>query len=413
VTLTSLRHAKPAHLALLLTLSACLPHRAPYVNPHRTDSIGSVRTMYDGKLSADAAVRTFRNIDRLFPSRIIARGSQVTPLPTAAQQLTGVMCADGARTISLNEYMTRNRVSGLLVLHNGQVALERYALGSTSETHWMSMSMAKSITSTLIGIAIHDGKISGVDDMVTTYVPALRGSAYDGVSVRNVLMMASGVRWNETYTDPTSDRRRLLDVQIAQQPGAAIALMAALPRAAAAGSAFRYSTGETLVAGEVVRGAVGMSLAQYLSQRIWKPLGMESDATWWLDSPNGHEIGGSGISATLRDYGRFGLWFMRGGMINGVSVLPDLWLRDAGSPTVLTGGARQPYGYMWWPVEAAVGAANDGAFAAQGIFGQWLYINPRRNVVIVQLAAQTTPTDGDVVNPEACFGVIAAALSAR
>jgi CubicO group peptidase (beta-lactamase class C family) len=182
--------------------------------------------------------------------------------------------------------------------------------------------------------------------------------------------------------------------------------MASLPRAAEPGSAFRYSTGETLVAGEVVRGAVGMSLSQYLSERIWKPVGMESDATWWLDSPNGHEIGGSGISATLRDYGRFGLWFMRGGTINGSSVLP-------GSPTMRRDGGRQPYGYMWWPVAAPRGDANDGAFAAQGIFGQWMYINPTYNTVIVQLAAQTAPAGGDMVDPEACFGAITAALSGK
>ena len=178
-------------------------------------------------------------------------------MPAAPRPLGNVLCSSRSRVVTLDEYMRLNRVSGLLVLSDGRIALERYALGATPATRWMSMSMAKSITSTLIGIALHDGKIRSLDDSVTRYVPSLNGSAYDGVTVRNILMMASGVRWNETYTDSSSDRRHLLDVQIAQQPGAALALMASLPRAAIPGSVLNYSTGETLVAGEIVRGRLG------------------------------------------------------------------------------------------------------------------------------------------------------------
>jgi CubicO group peptidase (beta-lactamase class C family) len=319
-------------------------------------------------------------------------------------------CTSGGRTVNLDEYMRLNRVSGLLVLEHGRIALERYALGNTPATRWMSMSMAKSVTSTLIGVALRDGKIRSLDDSVTTYVPALRGSAYDGVTMRNVLMMASGVRWNETYTDPTSDRRRLLDVQIEQKPATVIAFMAKLPRAAAPGSLLNYNTGETIVAGEALQGAVGTSMSAYLSDRIWKRIGMESAATWWLDSPNGHEIGGSGIAATLRDYGRFGLFFLRGGVIGRDTILPTGWMVEAGSAKTLTTGKRQEYGYMWWPVESATGTINEGAFSAEGIFGQWMYINPKHQVVIVQWGAQTQPSGGDVVNPEACFGAITTQL---
>ena len=405
----------PLFAVALAALCACAhsPFATPLVNPHAGESIGTVRQMYDGRLTPELAAQTFRNIDRLFPSRVIAHGRNVSPLPLSTTQIATMSCTSAGRTVDLDEYMRLNRVSGMLVLDHGRIALERYALGSGPQTRWMSMSMAKSITSTLIAIALRDGKIHSLDDVVTTYVPALKGSAYDGVTVRNILMMASGVRWNETYTDSTSDRRHLLDVQIAQQPGAAIALMASLPRAVAPGSVLNYSTGETLVAGEVVRGAVGMSLSAYLSEKIWKPAGMESDATWWLDSPDGHEIGGSGITATLRDYGRFGMFFLRGGVIGRDTILPAGWVTDAGSPKTLTTGKRQAYGYMWWPVEAASGSISDGAFAAQGIFGQWLYINPRQQLIIVQWSAQTQPSGGDVVSPEDCFGAIAAQLSTR
>ena len=405
----------PILLAVALAVGACrhVPPTTSVANPHAAEPIGSVRAMYDGTLSPELAAQTFRNIDRLFPSRTIARGSIVSPLPVASSQLSGVVCSSRSAVVSLDEYMRLNRVTGLLVLKNGRIALERYALGVTADTRSMSMSMAKSITSTLIGIAIKERKIHGLDDAVTQYVPTLKGSAYDGVSVRQVLMMASGVKWNETYTDSSSDRRHLLEAQIAQRPGAAMALMASLPRAGAPGSIWNYSTGETLVAGEVVRGATGLSLSQYLSEKLWKPLGMQADATWWLDSPDGHEIGGSGIMATLRDYARFGEFFLRGGTIDGRPLLPAGWTVEAGSPKTLTNGTRQPYGYMWWPVDNATGTVHDGALAAQGIFGQYLYLNPREQVVIAQWSAQTRPSGGDVVNPDECFGAIAEALRGR
>ncbi len=374
------------------------------------DSIGTVRAMYNGALSQALAVTTFRNIDRLFPTRTIAHGATPHPLPLANSPLGDVRFTSKGVAWSLDSYLSANRVSGLLVLKNGRIALERYAYGNGADTRWMSMSVAKSITSTLIGAAIRDGAIRSIDDPVTQYVPRLAGSAYDGVTVRNLLMMASGVRWNETYTDPASDRRRLLEAQIAQQPGAAIDLMRSLARAAPPGTVNNYSTGETQIAGEVVRGAVGKPLAQYLSEKIWTPYGMETDATWWLDSPDGHEIGGSGFSATLRDYARFGQFFLDGGVVNGDSILPTGWTREAGAPKTLVGDTPLHYGYMWWPMTAAPGTVNDGAFSAEGIFGQYVYINPGEHVVVVQWAAQTKPTGGDVVNPEDFFAAVATAL---
>jgi CubicO group peptidase (beta-lactamase class C family) len=408
------RRARWLPLALAL-LSACASRGTPpdeTRNPHAAEPIGTVREMYDGRLTPELAATTFRNIDRLFPSRVIARGATVTPLPVAATPLGAVTCTWQDTSYTLDEYVDRNRVTGLLVLKDGAIVLERYAGGVTRETRSMSMSIAKSITSTLVGVAIHDGRIRSLDDTVTRYVPTLRGSAYDGVTVRQVLMMGSGVRWNETYTDSSSDRRHLLEAQIAQRPGAAMALMAALPRAAAPGTLFNYSTGETLIASEVVRGATGMSASQYLSEKVWQPLGMEHSATWWLDSPDGHEIGGSGIMATLRDYARFGEFIRRDGMIGSRRVLPAGWVADASTPKRY-GDTLQPYGYMWWPVDAPSGSILHGAFAAQGIFGQYLHINPAERLVIAQWSAQTHPTRGDLVDPTTCFGAIASALHER
>ena len=379
----------------------------PY--PHAHDPIGTVRQMYDGALTPELAVNTFRNIDRLFPTRVVAPGAHPMPLPLAATPLKPVRFRDGRAAYTLDQYLDLNRVAGLLVLHDGRIALERYRYGNSPRTRWMSMSIAKSITSTLVGAAIAQHRIASLHDPVTKYVTPLAGSAYDGVSVRDILMMSSGVRWNETYTDSSSDRRHLLEAQIAQQPGAAMRLMGTLPRAAQPGFVNNYSTGETQVASEIVRSAVGRPLADYLADRIWSRYAMESDANWWLDSPNGHEIGGSGFSATLRDYGRFGQFFLDGGVAGGRHILPREWVREASTPKTLRDGRALPYGYFWWPGTTPA-ERGDGAFEAVGIFGQHLYINPAVHLVIVVWSAQTTPTGGAVIDDWRFFDAVAEQL---
>lgn len=368
-----------------------------------------MRQIYDGVLPPDLAVNTFRNIDRLFPVRTVPRAATPLPLPAAASPLRIVSFTDRGRRYDLDDYLPLNRVAALLVLKDGRLALERYRFGNSERTRWMSMSIAKSITSTLIGAALKQRHIRSLSEPVTRYVPSLAGSAYEGVSVQDVLMMSSGVRWNETYTDPASDRRRLLEAQISQVPGSPMAVMRSLPRAAEPGTVNNYNTGETQVAAEILRAAVGQPLASYLSERIWSRFGMEADATWWLDSPDGVEIGGSGFSATLRDYGRFGLFFLNGGVAGGEAILPAGWTREATSPTVLRNGTPLAYGYLWWTGTTA-SARRDGAFTAEGIHGQFLYINPAANVVIVVWGAQPKPTGGAVIDDWLFFDAVTAAL---
>lgn len=377
--------------------------------PHANEPIGTVEQVYDGALLPDLAVSTYRNIDRLFPTRTIRAGGRVLELPKAERQLENVKFKIVDKEYDLYDFMALDNITALLVLKDGKIAYETYQRGNTEETRWMSMSVAKSITSTLTGIAIKDGLIKGLDSQVVDYVPALKGSAYDGATVKDVLMMSSGVKWNETYTDPTSDRRALLKAQISQEPGSAVKLMAKLPRAAEPGTLHNYSTGETQILGEIVRGAIGRPLADYLSEKIWVPFGMEADANWWLDSPDGVEIGGSGISTRLRDYGRFGLFFLGGGKIDGTSILPDGWTKEASLPTTLKNGEKLDYGYMWWTgwTEASI---RDGAYAAIGIQGQNIYINPAHDVVIVTFGAQPKPTGKEPIDPMLFFDAVVAAL---
>lgn len=403
-----------ALLACVVTTDGILARQRPATNPepanpHSAEPIGSVREIYDGALTQEVAVNTFRNIDRLFATRVVRRSQVPSSLPSDSSPLGIVRIKQGNANYDLEQYIQLNRVTALLVIKDGRIKLERYRFGNTEHTRWMSMSVAKSITSTLLGAALKQGLVGSVTERVTKYVPALAGSAYEDVTIRDVLMMSSGVRWDETYTDPKSDRRRLLEAQISQVPGSAMSLMKALPRASNPGTVNNYNTGETQVVAEIVRSAVTRPLADYLSERIWSRVGMEADATWWLDSPGGIEIGGSGISATLRDYGRFGLFLLSGGVAAGESILPDGWLREATSPKVLRGGAPLAYGYLWWtPLTAQ--SLHDAAYMARGTYGQRLYINPTEKVVTVIWSARPGPTTGEIINDWAFCDAVVEAL---
>jgi CubicO group peptidase (beta-lactamase class C family) len=259
------------------------------------------------------------------------------------------------------------------VIHNGKIAYEHYALGHTSTSKWTSFSVAKSLTSMLVGAAIKDGYIKDVNDPVTAYLPVLKGTSYEGVTIRQVLQMSSGVGWNEDYTDPKSDVAQI--GAVAAQGGSLglVKYMGALPRVAPPGSKFNYNTGETHLAGAIVRAAVGNNLSSYASQKIWSKFAMESNAFWMLADEYGAEHAGCCLSATLRDYGRIGLLALRKGVLaDGTSVLPENWMKDATTPSPSMPG----YGYQWWLI-------GPGDFGARGIFGQSIQIYDPQNIVIV------------------------------
>jgi CubicO group peptidase (beta-lactamase class C family) len=375
-----------------------------WVAPMVAQEVAGAREMFDGAMRPDVEVNTFSHSDKLFPVRVLKRGEKVRELPRAKTTLKNVRFESGGKTYDLFDYLSLNRVAGLLVLKNGEIVLEDYELGAGPETRWTSFSMAKSVVSTMIGAALKDGAITSLDDPVTKYVPALKGGAYEDVTVRNVIQMASGVKWDETYTDPKSDRRKLLDIQLAQKPGSVLAFMNGLQRAGAPGTVWNYNTGETAVVGAVLEGATKKPLAEYVSEKIWKPWGMEADAEWWLESPNGMAWGGSGLEARLRDFGRIGLLAAAEGAMDGKRVVPDGWFDEAGSGKEI-GGKRVEYGYLWWTFPKG-DALNDGAFEARGIFGQHMYVNPREKVVIVVWSARPKPTGSTVVDDRALFGAV-------
>jgi len=395
-------HWQRSAILIALTLAFC---NAPASAQQRAGA----RQVFDGKMLPGVEVTTFEHSDALFSVNTVLRKGPVRPLPPAATKLKDVQFKSAGHTFDLFDYLAYNRVAALLVLKDGKVVFEDYELGTGPQTRWPSFSIAKSFSSTLVGAALQQGLISSLDDPLTRYVPQLKGGAYEGVNIRNILQMASGVKWDETYTDPKSDRRKLLELQLAQKPGAIVSYMNALPRAGAPGSIWNYSTGESFLVGALLEGATHKPLATYLSETLWSRLGMEQDATWWLESPGGMGLAGSGLGATLRDYGRFGLFVQQDGVLDGPRIVPEGWFREAGSAHVI-GGKSVDYGYLWWPIPAG-DPIHQGAFEAVGIFGQHLYINPAEKLVIVVLSARPKPdSSAHILDDVSFFAAIAKSL---
>jgi CubicO group peptidase (beta-lactamase class C family) len=317
----------------------------------------------------DAAFRALDRLPVLAKHRVVPAGATPSPLPPGPPL---------ELPLDVDAYMAGQRSAALLVVHDGQLRLERYGLGFEPDGRWTSFSVAKSITSTLVGAAIRDGHIRSMDDKVTQYIPQMKGSGYDDVSIRQLLTMTSGVRWNEDYADPNSDVAKFNNHQPADGVDALVSYLRRLPREVAPGTRWNYSTGETNLVGVLLAQATGKPLAQYLSEKIWVPAGMQQPATWIL-SRSGREISGCCLQAAPRDFARLGLFILDGARVNGQSIVPDGWLAEATTERTGIGQPGRGYGYQWWTYA-------DGSYAARGIFGQGIFIDPRRKLVIVSNA---------------------------
>jgi len=332
-----------------------------------------------------------------FPVRIVSRGEQVRGLPIAARQIAPVYTWQG-RTWTVDDYMRAYNVSGVLVLKDGKVILERYAMGRSPTDRWVSQSVAKSVTSLLAGAAIQDGKLR-LDDQIVTFVPELKGSAYDGVTVRDLLMMSSGVEWQEGYVGADSDLARYY---MAALKGDAVAdFLKTLARAHPPGTTFHYNTAEAHLAGLVVSRAVGMPLADYLSQKIWQPYGMERDAAWHVDL-QGRELAGCCLLMTLGDYARLGQFALDDGVVDGRRITPPGWIAESTSRQIDNGRAAPAgYGYLWW--------IGPEAYEASGIYGQSILVYPKDRLVIAVNSAWPAP---DAKELFAALGAFQAAIHA-
>ncbi len=350
-------------------------------------------------------VAGFRNHDRIYTTRTVHRGEHSYPLQTSDEPLSGLhyrvwnyqlhpVVLPLFKQYDIDDFILHNNITGLLVIKSGEIVLETYAAGNSQQTRWGSMSVTKSILSMLVGAAIADGFITSTEDKIIDYLPALEGTSYQEVTIENLLRMSSGVEWNLNEQDPDWKTAKSMTF------GELVGFLGSKNRYTDPGASFNYNDAEVNLLGAAVTAAVGEDLAAYLEKKIWQPFGMEFDANW-ISYPDGLQTGACCFSSTLRDYGRLGLYAMSNGRLaDGSSALPENWMELSIKPSK----SADNYGYLWW-------LNNDGSYAAMGIYGQLIHVDPAEELVIAAHSTWNSPTGDDYyVHQSAFIGAVAAAL---
>ena len=335
--------------------------------------------------------------DEVYPHRTVAKAEHTRELKRASAE-PPLAIAYGPYKGSVDDYLARNRTTGLLILKGDTILVERYQYDRTAAHRMTSFSMAKTVTGLLAGIALADGSIASLDDLVRKYVPELAGTPYGDTPIRHLLTMSSGVRFVETYSG-ADDIATLARLSAAGESAGGVAtVMPFRTRERPSGQKFSYSSGDSQVLGLVVRAATGKPLADYLSEKIWKPIGAESDASWMIDK-GGFETGYAGINATLRDYGRLGMLLANDGVLDGRRILPAGWVKAATTPSARqfdpgqTGAGLFGYGYQTWLL-----GGTERQFMLRGLRGQAVIVDPTAKLVLVQTSAgDLSGTSGDLL----------------
>jgi CubicO group peptidase (beta-lactamase class C family) len=330
---------------------------------------------------------TFRDTARMFDTRLVKHQGAVQPLPRAAGFTMPILTMDG-QSLGYDAVAERTYTNAFLVIRDGKILFEEYRNRSDAQTHFISFSMAKSITSLLIGIALEKGLIKSLDDPVTTYLPELKGGGYDGVTLRHILQMRSGVDYDERYDfgDKPSPAAQNHDNAIVLNKLRFADAARAIGHKWEQGSHFNYATIDTAVLGWTLERATKQPLAAFTQANLWGPAGMEGDGYWIADGPQGvgRELSGMGYNALLRDYGRLGLLMLNGGKRGAAQIIPKGWMTQA--TTMLPFDKPTPegfrgYGFQFWQVDG-----EPGAYAAVGLAGQLIYVHPATKTVIVKLS---------------------------
>ena len=364
--------------------------------------------------TAEQKLVAHRNMNVLFPTRVIRTGGPVNPLPRGEQ--IDVQYEHRGERYDIDAYMAATNATGLLAIKNGEIIVERYTQGNTENTLWASRSMGKSFCSTLVGMAIRDGYIKSVDEPVSRYVPELTCTLYENVTIRQSLQMVSGVPYTEDYRDPSTDVFPLQACTVSGKPGSFAKFLVDLASRdngyiTPPGSVFNYSSADSVLNGLVVERATGMVPPVYIEKKLWQHYGMERDSYWNMEAEDGSAFSASGYGATLRDYGRFGQFILGGGVLpDGTATLPEGWMQEALMPSEASLQASQPFmASQWWLHEykdvlsTKAGAVDpshpelppirphgsESMFYALGSSGQVIAINPVENVVIVKWAVWT------------------------
>jgi len=326
--------------------------------------------------STEEKINGFKNINEIFPTSLIKKSDSPYPLTYELIDIDNLTYNYKGKKYTIEDYIQAFKVAGLIIIRDGKILHESYNFGNNEESKWISFSVTKSVTSMLLGAAIKDGFINSVKDPVVSYLPQLRGSHYDDVSIEQILHMSSGVTWNEDYTDPNSD----VSVASGFNSLKLYDYLRGLGTSSKPGNKFNYNTAETNLIGGLVRSATGNNLSKYLEQKIWKPFGMEFDAYWVLDYDYNLELGGCCINATLRDYARIGIFALNNGTLeNNLNILPKNWMKESttSSPNL------EYYGYQWW-----LDGSNYNSYYADGIFGQFIWIDPDSKTIVAMHSAR-------------------------
>ena len=343
----------------------------------------------------------FRNDYRSYEGDVFKAGKAV-PIPRAGQDLSGVSYQYQGHDFKLADYLKRNSVTGMMVIKDGKVVSDYYAEGNTPTTLWTSRSVGKSVVSTLVGVALKEGKIASLDDEIVKYNPDVKGTAWEHVTVRQLLQHTSGVTWGEDYTNPESDFAKLTQCEASSNTYDCVNKLVKDPQRKAyakPGEAWSYSSGGAWLLGDTLEKATGKSLAQNLQDAIWQPYGMTNDGVWHSYLKGKHDVGAHGFNATLEDWGKFGLFIMNNGVLpNGKKMLPDNWVEQARSwnkaeKSVTAAHPDGSYGYEWWNNSVPANAGDVGpkhgleskdSMWALGIYGQIIMVNQKEKLVIVQ-----------------------------
>ncbi len=292
--------------------------------------------------------------------------------------------------IGTENFLQRTDTSALLILQNGRIQFEKYWLTGGENVQWMSMSVAKSFISALVGIAIRDGHINNIEEAISDYVPELKNSPYNNVRIKDVLQMSSGASWNEDYSDPESDINRW--AKIFALGGSFDEFIQTLSDDFKPGTRNRYNSMDTQALGMLVNRATGKTITNYMTEMLWHPMGASNEGYWLLDS-EGMEMAFAGLNITARDYAKFGELYRLDGKLNGQQIVPKSWVKDSITPDGphLTPGDNPlsdyplGYGYQWW-----VPGGDKGEFMAIGVYNQMIYVAPESNMVIVKLSANSS-----------------------
>ena len=359
-------------------------------------ALNTTLTLFD----EDKIIENFRSVAEFWPTRSLTQ-AKVPYFYTYGDPLNVPSSfAYNDQKLGTQQFLKDSWTTGLIVIQNDEIALEDYYLGNSAVTQNISWSMAKSFISALIGIAVNEGHIKSIEQSVDAYATSLEGSGYEGVSIKNVLQMSSGVAFNEDYGDFYSDINRWgRDFSLGNSQDA---FAATLKNDIEPGTVNHYVSINTHVLGMVLTQATGRSITDYMQEKLYNPMGMEHDGLWIIDG-QGMEMALGGLNLTLRDFAKLGSLYLHDGTFNGQQIVPSSWVADSRTmdqPHLLPGNDFG-YGYQWWMV-----GGDSGEFMAMGVYGQYIYINPETNTVIVKNSANPFYNDTSYI-PSSDFAHLA------